>query len=122
MFLKLPRFRHGILHCELLPKLEGTTGAGPTAVIVESEEEQEEKEGAGDGDGNDDDEDNIPLNTSLQPMHAQFPLPAADPAAEDIAILDIPDSSKVTRGAKLVQPRAEPIPYLLPEPKSYTVI
>lgn len=89
--------------------------------MIQEGSKEEGQDGAGDGD-DDDGRDNIPLSTRLQAMRAQFPLPAGDPAAKDVAIVDIPDSSKETGRAGLVQPRAEPIPYSHPKPKSSAVI
>lgn len=53
-------------------------------------------------DQDDDDQDNIPLSTRFQTMCAQSSLPAENIAAEDVEILDIPDSSDDNRGAGLV--------------------
>lgn len=89
----------------------------------DSEEEEEDNDGTGgDGGDGDDDMDNIPLNVCLQTMSAQTPPPAGGPVAGDFPIVDVPDSSEGTRGADLVQPRAEPVPYSLPEPESSAVI
>lgn len=84
-------------------------------------QDESEEEGNGDANGDDDDDDNgdnMPIGTLLGAKRAQSSVPAAD----DVAVVDIFDSPKETRGAELVQSHVEPIPYLQPELESSAVI